>query len=94
MGKYFMETVIVQSDSGFGSYQCLEYNGDQWEDKNDLLSEIQQNVYDFYELGCDELPEDVENILGSIENQPDLVYAYRTEKDGCVKFGGIKEFNN
>jgi len=86
-----METVIQHHYAGFGMYQIGEYNGDRWEDKDDLISEIRNNVNELYILGEDELPEEIEDIRGKIYNEPEIVFAY-VDKFGDVHYGGIGEF--
>lgn len=86
----YKETIITVHDSGFGMYEAGEYNGDGWNDKQDLLLEIRSNVWNLYVLGKDELPEDIEDIRGKIYNEPGLVFA--TENEYGIQYGGIEEF--
>jgi hypothetical protein len=92
MKKYYMETVINSHHSGFGLYQTGEYNGDQWEDKDDLLSEIRSNVGEVYILGEDELPKEIEDIRGKIYDEPETVFAF-IDQYNSIYYGGIGEFN-
>lgn len=87
----YKETIISSCSSGFGMYESGEYNGERWEDVNDLLSEISGNGIDWYELGEDELPEGIENIIGKIYNQPNRIFGYLDE-NGESRYFGISEF--
>ena len=88
----YAEITIKPADSGFGEYE-VEANApsgaDEYEDRNDLLDAIRDNVDEMYILGEDELPEDVEDIRGLIHNEPSTVIAFR---DGdYTGYTGISE---
>lgn len=89
--KYYMEVVIIPHYSGFGMYQIGEFKGEKWEDKDDLLQEIRNNVDELYILGEDELPEEIEDIRGKIYGEPEIVYAW-INRYNEVYYGGISEF--
>lgn len=78
MTKYY-EVTIKPHYAGFGMWQAsTEKPGDDnlWDDVNDLLSECTSNVGPLYELGVDDLPDGLEDIRGSIYNEPDRVFGY------------------
>lgn len=74
MTKY-MEHTIHPSHSGFGMWQVGE-GGPLHEDAMALRDSIVENVGGIWELGVDELPKSMEDIRGSIYNQPDRVFGF------------------
>lgn len=91
--KYYMETTVSKCASGFGEYQCEEYNGDKYASASDIMDEIKSNMDYFdclYVLGKDELPTDIEDIRGRIHNEPEIVFAVRCGDE--ITYGAIKEF--
>jgi len=96
MQTYFMETVIEVVSSGFNEYQAGNYNGDEWKDQSDLKSALldsaEQQNWDVYILGEDDLPEEVEDIRGYITNEPEVVFATVDRVDRSVRYGGIDRF--
>ena len=89
--KYYKEVVINPSGGGFGMYQAGEANGERWTEAGDLLSEISGNGIEWYELGEDELPEGLENIIGKIYNQPNRIFGWINDQ-GLPVYFGISEF--
>ncbi len=86
----FYEVVIEACAAGFGEYQVSPINGEGWVDECDLEAAMRQAGCDLYELGVDDLPEGVEDIRGSIHNEPTRVFAAVGE-DGSVAYSGIVE---
>lgn len=80
MKKYY-EVSISSHHAGFGMYDCVM--GDEgWCDVDDLIAEISSNVEAILELGVDILPgeneeDEVEDIRGSIYNEPDRIFAVK-----------------
>lgn len=61
------EIGVIPAPSGFGEWQYGELSHWGWACEQDLLTEIFGKCHDnIFELGVDELPTGIENILGSI----------------------------
>lgn len=73
--KKYVETRIVPHHSGFGMYQVEEY-GEAF-DKEDILDAIAEQYDEYYILGENELPEDIEDIRGKIYGEPEIVIAVK-----------------
>lgn len=92
----FFEVTISASASGFGQFQTNPINGEGWVDASDLQSAMADGVGgNLYELGVDDLPDGVEDIRGSIANEPERVFAVinRCEYTGEISttYCGITE---
>ena len=90
MGYY--EVPINAAPMGFGEYQADRDGGDIYEEITDLL----QSIYDsplnqgVFELGVDDLPEEIEDIRGKVHNEPEYIYGYLDEQ-GITQYFGIRE---
>lgn len=74
MSKY-LECSIQGSSAGFGEYQRGEANGEAWDDLHALIFAMRENCGgEIYQLGVDTLPEGIDDIRGSIQNEPDHVF--------------------
>ncbi|HUM37201.1 MAG TPA: hypothetical protein PLQ85_10055 [Anaerolineae bacterium] len=86
----FFEVSIQPAWSGFGEYQTSAANGEGYEDAEDILAEY-DGPGTRYELGVDNLPDDVEDIRGRIHNEPARVFALQHgdggEGSGVMYFG-------
>lgn len=87
----YKEIVIAPCASVFGKYQASEFNGDTWEDEQDLLDAMRNTDFILYELGVDDLPGGLEDIRGHIHNEPTRVFGYVDEQD-ISRYVGISEF--
>lgn len=55
------------------------------------LPDILNNLPSDYWLLCvDDLPNEIEDIRGKIQNEPESIYAYR-DYNGCITYFGIDE---
>jgi hypothetical protein len=84
------EVPIKPHHAGFGMWQAdrtaAEY---EWDDAETLIQEIRSNISaEVYELGKDELPPEVEDIRGSVYEEPDRILAY-VDGDGHVWYVGV-----
>jgi hypothetical protein len=90
MDKLVNVITIEPANSGFGMYQTGNHNGESWELDN-LLSSIKNNTaYNqifLFELGQDDLPTDIEDIRGKINNEPQKIFAQVL--DGELSYFGI-----
>jgi hypothetical protein len=78
-----IEYLIQPHHSGFDEWQCNCGDSEPVE-----LDEIFQSIDgQIFELGVDELPEGVENILGLIHNEPERVFVVL--KDDETTYFGI-----
>lgn len=68
----YREYTIKPASAGFGEYDTVAC--DAQEDLDVLLNEIRHNLGQIAELGVDDLPEGIEDIRGSIHNEPTHVY--------------------
>ena len=81
----YCEVSIKPATSGFGEYQLGEHGYD-WPTLEDLLRKIAYNGLAVFELGKDDLPEGLEDILGRIQGGGGLrVWGY-FEDQGWAKF--------
>lgn len=90
----YYEVTIQPATGEFGEWQVSPVNGEGWQDKDDLLDAMRDGVEstgsEFYVLGEDELPENVEDIRGSIHNEPDMVVAmYDPGQEYTAYFGVV-----
>jgi hypothetical protein len=84
------EVPIKPHYAGFGMWQAdrnaAEY---EWDDAETLIQEIRSNINaEIYELGKDELPPEIEDIRGSVYEEPDRILAY-VDEDGHVWYIGV-----
>ena len=89
----YHEVAITPCAAGFGEWDVGEANGDPYSDRHDLLGAIQDNIGETWNLANtpdDSLPEGMQDIRGSIRNQPDYVYGYLDDSDQPHYFGIIE----
>ena len=74
MATKYQECTIKPASGGFGEWDIDR--GESYEDIEVLLSECRENLRNcrILELGTDDLPEGVDDIRGSIHNEPTHVY--------------------
>lgn len=91
-GMLFYESVIRPASGGFGEW-TVDESDEGWDDKRDLLDAIRESVVgaggQVFELGSDDLPEGVQDIRGSIHNEPEVVLAI-VHSDGQVTYLGVR----
>lgn len=85
--KKYAETRIQPHHAGFGMYQVEEY-GDSFE-KEEILTAIAEQYDEYYILGEDELPDDIEDIRGKIYGEPEIIIA--TKDKWGVSYLGLGE---
>lgn len=86
----FYYVSISPSSTGFPEYQCV-VNDESWDDKNDLLLEIEADGHSVHCINdVDVEPDGVEDIRGRIHSEPDSVYAIY-DNDHPVSYFGILE---
>lgn len=91
--KKYYDVAIQKHHAGFGMYQMGELGGGEgYEDKTDLLMEISRNGWsEIFELGKDNLPENLENISGRIYGERGTLYGYIDESDMPRYFSIVKK---
>jgi hypothetical protein len=69
-----------------------ESNGEIWDEEGDLLDAMRDAIApaDLYELGVDELPDDIEDIRGRIQGEPARVFAWLDEEGGAHYTGIVQ----
>lgn len=80
MSKVYAEVTIHPHHAGFSMWERHPNAPEEYyDDFDDLLAEIRSAVKadggQLFELGVDELPEEIEDIRGAIYGEPDRVYA-------------------
>jgi hypothetical protein len=80
----YQTSTIKPAHGGFGEWdldrnQSFEPDG---LDLQEVEQQARENVGEIYELGKDDLPEGIEDIRGSIHNEPTHVYGYLYEEHG------------
>lgn len=85
----FAEIVLQPHHAGFGMWQRSGDAEYAWDDADNLLNEIETNLdSQVYELGVDDLSGGIEDIRGSIYEEPTRVFAYQDDQ-GEVRYFGI-----
>jgi hypothetical protein len=85
----FKECTIRAASGGFGEYEAGEYSGDAFSDQYALIDAMREGAgFELFELGKDELPEGLEDILGRIRNEPDRVFG-GLDSDNIPHYFGV-----
>lgn len=86
----YKECRIKPSAGGFGAYEADESTGVVWDDEGELLDALRDGIAaaELYELGVDDLPDDLEDIRGRIHNEPVRVFGWLDEQGGA-QYAGI-----
>lgn len=94
---YFCEECIQPSDSTYGHWDASHTTygtandveaGELFETAECLLDAVRAaGIWEFYEIGVDDLPDGLDDITGSIYNEPDRVFGYISDEDEAVYFG-------
>lgn len=71
--------VPILPHAGFGMWEAQPITGDAWTDEDDLIQEIAENVVHMIELGQEPLPAGVADIRGRIYNEPERVFAVKSD---------------
>lgn len=78
--------VGITPSYSFGEYKVVFFE-DRRKEKSESVLKRYKERGKLYELGVDKLPDDVEDIRGSIHYEPDQVFAIKEEVFGVTYFG-------
>ena len=81
---YYLVT-IKPHHAGFNLYDAIIHD-EGWSDADELLIWARDGA-EWYELGVDELPPEIDDIRGQIYNEPDRVFAMFDDEDQPVYVG-------